>query len=161
MNPVARSIRALRKPLLYLLGLPLHVANSRPPVLREQSFYQLKSDLLHRFAEPDGYDIQRIIKTCYACKGTGIYDHRYYGRMRCNRCWSGIYQDSLIKLDRWRLGDYVFHEPIDRIEHSPHNGTALWWRRKTAANLARRLKDMLSIAAGPVTGPPNVPIGCS
>jgi hypothetical protein len=55
-----------------LLGFMLHVANTRPPILRTKDFYDLKTALLHRFGAPDGYDIQRITKTCYGCEGTGI-----------------------------------------------------------------------------------------
>lgn len=164
MKPVARAVRAGSQPLLSLLGLLLHIANSRPPILREKAFYELKTALLHRFGARDGYDIQRITKTCYACKGTGIYRHEYYGRMLCNRCWSGVYQDSLIKLDRWRLGGYAFHEPADRIEHSAHCELANWRSgggRKTAASPARTLKATSSIDAGAVTGPLSALTGCS
>jgi hypothetical protein len=34
----------------------------------------------------------------------------------------------LIKLDRWVLGGYIFHEPVDRIEHAAHSKLTAWWR---------------------------------
>ena len=116
-----------KNPLLRLLGLVLHIANSRPPILGTKTFYELKSELTRRFGTPDGYDIQHIQKTCHGCNGTGIYRHAYLGRVSCNRCWDGLYKDSLIKLDRWRLGAHTFHCPVDRIEHASRRLTSPWW----------------------------------
>lgn len=117
------------KPLLSLLGLFLHVANTSPPILRKQEFYALKQGLLVRWGTADGYDIQHIKKECYGCKGTGIYDHDYYGEVTCNRCYEGVYQDAWIKLDRFKLGGYAFHCPTDRVDlkWSFGNDAKRWW----------------------------------
>lgn len=97
-----------------LLGFILHVANSSPPILRKGDFYELKTWLLQKWGTPDGFDVQHIQKLCWSCDGSGIYKHWRYGRIKCNRCYHGWYQDDYIRLDRYMLGNFLFHHPVKR-----------------------------------------------
>lgn len=94
-----------------ILGGLLFIANSTP----SRSFYVLKNDLLKRFGTPDGCDIQHIVKWCWSCEQTGIHKG-YYGEQKCFKCdGTGIYDNALIRLLRFRLGSHVFHIPDGSI----------------------------------------------
>lgn len=81
-------------------------------------FYPLKHTLLQRYGTPDGWDRQKIVKICYRCDGTGVYVN---GWGICDECWHchhGVYSQRLIGLDRYKLGDYVYHVPRLRSPES-------------------------------------------
>ena len=88
----------------------LHIANSAPhrSKMRRDRFYAMKSRILHRFGTADGIDKQYILgKVCYGCGGS---DEEY-----CDRCDSSGWWNPprIVTLRRWRLGKFIFHEPID------------------------------------------------
>lgn len=90
-----------------ILSTLLHYANARPPTLHRQEFYALKDRLLRRYGVPDGEDVQEIIKECW-CNGD-------YGT-RCYKCRGTlVYDRKWVRLQRWRFGKYVFHQPIETL----------------------------------------------
>jgi hypothetical protein len=73
-----------------------------------QAFYAFKKRFLKRFSFQDGWDMQTIEKECWSCDGTGIYGEDQI----CRKCGGyGIYRTSEIWLQRWPLGDKVYHIP--------------------------------------------------
>lgn len=106
LDAAARRRQVLLRPLGWLLA----VANADPGVHR-RDFYALKDRLLTRFGVCVGEDVQRIVRECwgtsdnYACDGAS-----------CRRCGgTGVWDTSLILLQRWSLGGYVFHRPDRRV----------------------------------------------
>jgi hypothetical protein len=90
----------------------LHIANSDPPSNKHwrERFYAMKNRIVHRWAKPDGFDLQVFEgKKCWSCTD-GMWDE--YNE--CHRCdGSSWYRwPRVIRLNRWRLGRYTFHEPI-------------------------------------------------
>lgn len=90
-----------------LIGFLLWNANANPPFWLKGRFYHMKDRLLRRFGEYVGYDIQHIRKECWTCHGTGMYTEK----QRCWNCSNGIYKEFWCKLERWQVGNYVFHLP--------------------------------------------------
>ncbi len=91
----------------------LHIANSDPPSNKHwrDRFYAMKNRIVHRWAKPDGFDLQAFEgKKCWTCGGDGLWDE--YNE--CRRCeGTGWYRSPrVIRLNRWRLGRYTFHEPV-------------------------------------------------
>lgn len=77
-----------------------------------QAFYAFKKRFLKRFSFQDGWDLQTIEKECWTCDGTGTYDWAGSGLETCRKCGGdGIYRTSEIWLQRWLLGDKVYHIP--------------------------------------------------
>jgi hypothetical protein len=88
------------------LGRVLAIANARP--LCPFQFYPLKTAILEHYGSPDGEDVQKIVKICHSCGGSGMYsDHD-----ECRRCFDGIYSMQRFRLRRWKLGTRIFHQPI-------------------------------------------------
>ena len=80
------------------------VANANPQV----GFYDFKKRFLRRFAVQDGYDLQRIDKTCWKCEGSGFYT----SQEECRSCGgSGIHHTNEHWLERWNLQGTVYHVP--------------------------------------------------
>ena len=88
----------------------LDVANDRPPTLARTAFYDIKAKLLQRYAEPDGFDVQHIVKDCWNCYGAPD---------GCYRCADGIYDQFWVVLNRWRWYGHVFHTPGQRVRGEP------------------------------------------
>lgn len=94
-----------------LLGWLLHRANARPPEYVRETFYRLKSRLLVRYGRYIGDDVQDLSQECwgpdrrsYVCPGNG-----------CPKCGgTGVYRERFVVLERWRLGRYTFHRPVER-----------------------------------------------
>lgn len=90
----------------------LWMANSNPRVISSESFYALKTEILHRFGTRDGYDHQQIDHECWDCQQWGWND--------CPKCGgSGIFRSTRTALIRWRLGRRVFHEPTSQVPFNP------------------------------------------
>jgi hypothetical protein len=95
------------RPLAWLLALANAGAGG---IMYRRDFYALKDRLLRRYGRVVGEDVQRIVDECWGydqegCKGKG-----------CRRCrGTGIWRDRLILLERWELGDRVFHRPVREI----------------------------------------------
>lgn len=84
-------------------------ANSNPP----SGFYAFKDRFLKRFATPEGFDLQNIQLMCHGCDGSGWY----LSDVRCNRCsGTGIYDMRQHWLRRYRLGDAIYHKPMDNAD---------------------------------------------
>lgn len=101
----------------YLLAHLLHWANAQPPMGYRREFYALKSRLCHRYGQPDGFDVQEIVKPCWGRWGEAgdVCDDA-----RCRKCGgSGIYDRSYVQLQRWQWGAFLFHEPIGRFGGIP------------------------------------------
>lgn len=90
------------------LGRLLAVANARP--LSPFQFYPLKTAILEHYGLPDGEDVQKIVRICHSCGGSGMYSDE----QECNRCFDGIYSSQRYRLRRWKLGSRVFHQPVGR-----------------------------------------------
>jgi hypothetical protein len=90
------------------LGRVLAIANARP--LCPHQFYPLKTAILTHYGSPDGEDVQKIVKICHSCDGSGMYSDT----KECRRCIDGIYSTQRFRLQRWKLGSRVFHQPLGR-----------------------------------------------
>lgn len=127
-----------------LLGFILHVANTSPPIgLLKDRFYAMKQRILELFGTLDGHDIQYITKRCW-----GSYGYAGCQGEDCPKCGgSGIYNFFWVKLERWQLGSYTFHRPIDRRQSNPwgkvtieglieHRRYSGWWANEAQLWLA-------------------------
>ena len=80
-------------------------------------FYKIKNELLEKYGEHKGYDIQFIAgKKCYSCRGTGTFKCDYKLPETCWSCGGA----GWFKKDQWnilavvQLGKYQFHNPYAR-----------------------------------------------
>ena len=87
------------------------------------SFYPYKAQILKRYGVPDGYDVQRIKKECWVCKGEGVSFNPFSQRnpgltlVFCRHCnGTGLYRNSTHYLQRYRLGDRIYHTPTPKDE---------------------------------------------
>ena len=78
-------------------------ANRKPG--DKTGFYQLKDVILKAFGNPDGFDRQLIEHGCWGESYMGCGPQC----MKC--CGTGVYQRTCVRLDRFRLGEFVFHQP--------------------------------------------------
>jgi hypothetical protein len=86
-----------------------HLANSATYPEKRDIFYPLKHELLRKYGIPDGWDLQIINNKCWDCNGSG---ECFYDQSDCYACdGTGIYSQCSIRLDRYRLGDRVYHIP--------------------------------------------------
>lgn len=104
------------------LGWWLWLANARmgSTISRETKdrAYAVKDRLLRRFGRLIGEDIQHIVRVCYTCEGSGWYEHGD----PCRRCGgTGIWSERWFRLERWQLGNRVFHRPVGPMAR-PMNG---------------------------------------
>lgn len=112
-----------------MIGKLLHIANSYPSAIDKERFYAMKSRILQRWGTPDGRDIQHIEgKQCWTCYGSGIYVGIYWisgdeWQDTCNRCFgSGWFKSPVwVVLERYRIGNFVFHQPTDRLYKAPES----------------------------------------
>ena len=102
----------------------LWIANATPHYFEKRGvFYPLKDKLLKRFGESDGWDLQVIVKDCWDCEGTGKADWWYEeGDDDCESCYgTGEYSRREYCLLRYRLGDRIYHRPVDICEANELN----------------------------------------
>ena len=86
----------------------LYLANTAVYPEKSDFFYPLKAKLLKRYGTEDGYDIQHIVKCCWSCEGDGCY-----------RCYqSGIYREDWHYLQNYKLGDRIYHIPVNTVHDS-------------------------------------------
>jgi len=101
------------------LAESLHRANSGVPFWCRRSFYGAKSFLLSTLGTQDGRDIQRIDYPCWRCGGsgqTGSFGDDY----DCGKCsGTGVFDSRLVWLDRFKLGPYSFHCPVNGVVFQP------------------------------------------
>lgn len=105
-------IQMLEQTLAWLLM----AANSSPPYLVKEEFYQIKYRLLESNATQCGVEWQHISKECWTCGGTGWYDPL---NVPCNRCVDGMYDEAIIPLTLWTWNGHRFHIPGPRTHHIP------------------------------------------
>jgi hypothetical protein len=98
-------------------------------------FYRFKDRFLRQHGRADGWDRQIITKLCHRCGGKGYWTQcticGYYGpcdlcwhtvpleKHVCGRCDDGIYARNIYYLERFILGDTVFHIPARIPENDP------------------------------------------
>ncbi len=95
----------------------LWLANSDPPYMHKYRFYAMKEKILARYGHCCGEDFQEITLRCNSCHGTG----GLYEPGGCYKCGGdGIYRRYWVRLIRWAIGDYVFHQPAERLDSRPY-----------------------------------------
>lgn len=106
------------------VGSLLYWANSNPgATCDKQGFYRLKQAICERYGRRDGTDIQQIRRECWDCGGTG---RDWIEEDYCSRCGGdGVYEWVYVELERWRVGQKVFHRPVGRVfdEHRKRNAS--------------------------------------
>ena len=108
------------------LGHVLWLANSEASHAGEwkHSFYFVKDTILERYGErlPD-CDYQEITHSCRSCY-KGIWHRGSWNEDVCWRCGgTGVYRQFWVRLERWKLGNYMFHRPCGRLEEKPETVT--------------------------------------
>lgn len=89
-----------------------YLANAARYPGKETYFYPLKAQLLKRQGHYEGWDLQVLAKICWDCGGKG-----------CDSCdYTGEYSRRVYYLQRWRLGERVYHTPVaEQPEGEPQN----------------------------------------
>ena len=105
------------------IGRLLQAANTQPHGVfgDKDQFYAMKEGICKQFGKiDDKHDVQKIRKVCWDCGGAGDDGFGWAGG--CCRCGdTGTYEVIYVKLERWIVGDCVFHRPAGRIDR-PHTG---------------------------------------
>ncbi|WP_291726149.1 hypothetical protein [Bernardetia sp.] len=106
-------------PIIHILGYLFHYANRDIPLIAKQEFYELKQKLLKKYGTKVGQDIQHIKKDCYSCDATGWFSNEWKEEPCWNCMGTGVYEEFWTKLDKYKLGKFTFHNPVERIyKHS-------------------------------------------
>lgn len=95
------------------IGWLLWWANADKPTIDSDKFYVLKGCLLNKYGEHRGYCWQHIVKKCWTCDGTGMFNKQE----RCRRCWNGVYDEVWIQHSKWTLGGSQFLTPVDETRN--------------------------------------------
>jgi len=99
----------------YILGWLLHLANRDVSIYSKEQFYTIKKNLLTKYGTKLGEEIQHIRKECHSCNSTGIFRCTWKQKETCWSCnGTGIYQEYWTRLDKYKLGNYTFHNPTKR-----------------------------------------------
>ena len=98
------------------LARVLRTANAYPYGLGDKrSFYTLKQGICETFGRKIGKDVQKITHDCWG---------PHWGQCGpdCDKCGgTGIFEIVYVELERWQVGDCVFHRPVGRCSR-PHQG---------------------------------------
>ena len=71
--------------------------------------------LLLMYGTNVGEEIQHIHKECHSCNGTGKFKSNWKPTETCwSCCGSGVYENYWTRLVKYKLGNYYFHNPINR-----------------------------------------------
>lgn len=99
------EVAILSRPVGWLLN---HV-NARPPVMARTEFYALKVKLCKRFGTWERAELQHVVKECWGCQD----DTYVKGCRHCltNGVRPGVYNEFWVRLERWNVGGFPFHEP--------------------------------------------------
>lgn len=101
--------------LKIILGRLLHLANRDVNFYCKEQFYAIKKNILTKYGTKIGEDIQHIRKECYSCNSTGTFRCDWKYAEPCFRCdGTGIYEEYWTRLDKYKLGNYEFHNPTKR-----------------------------------------------
>lgn len=106
-----------------ILSKLLWLANSDPPCSRKR-FYAMKDVILKLWGEPDGYDVQRIVKACWGDRWWDDEGDEANGcGPGCRRCGgTGVWEEKFIRLERWKLAGRNFHSNPTRISRPDKSG---------------------------------------
>lgn len=118
-------------PLSSLRCWLLHLANADPPMHRE-AFYALKDRLCRRYGYFDGYDLQHLVQPCWGAHGERD-EGPAQSHATCGRCGgTGIYRARWVRLERWQVGAFVFHRPVNSTDIPPQERQWGWgeWGRE-------------------------------
>lgn len=117
------------------LSAVLARANSCPPMQFRAEFYEIKQHICETFGKLIGHDVQYIKKTCWGDYYEGCSDH-------CDRCGgTGIYSETWWKLERWKVGERVFHRPAQRLSRSEAVGYAVNIEGKISHKKTAKARD--------------------
>ena len=105
----------------HIVGWLLHYANKDG----DKQFYGLKNRLLHSYGVKVGVEMQHIKKKCWSCHETGVFTRVLEcGDMMPVPCWrcyaTGIYEEFWVRLDKYKIGKWYFHIPIERMNAYKH-----------------------------------------
>lgn len=122
-----QTLKVLKNAKRGILSFLLHYANRET---KHENFYKVKNQLLSKYGEHIGYDIQFIEgKKCFACDGTSVYWKHYHGEWHaedCYRCYGGWYKRPTWNiLQRLKFGKYTFHQPFKRVYEMPEIETPI------------------------------------
>lgn len=112
------KVNVLSKPIGWLLDK----ANASPPAMARTEFYALKVKLCERFGIWERAELQHIVKPCWDCMGDTFVKGCYSCLTRGVR--PGIYREFWVRLERWNVGGFIFHEPKLRYDRRPEWGGA-------------------------------------
>lgn len=100
---------------MMMLGWLLHLANRDMKMSCKEQFYAVKKTLLIKYGTKLGEEIQHIRKECRSCDATGVFKCEWKQREVCFSCnGSGVYEEYWTRLDKYKLGNYSFHNPTKR-----------------------------------------------
>lgn len=119
------KIWLLKTVLAPIVGWALHQANCRPPVASRTEFYALKVRLCEQFGWWERAELQHVVKKCWECGGRGWNEYEYFEtvsrrflktRSNCQFCARGVYREFWVRLEKWKVGGFVFHQPTIRYD---------------------------------------------
>lgn len=102
-----------------VLGKWLHISNSNP--IHKFAFYEMKEKILDKYGIKLGIEYQEFTRDCFTCNGSGLYTGYSYPdgfeyHVPCNKCdGSGIYDFYYVELFKYKLGNYYFHIPGQKL----------------------------------------------
>lgn len=126
------------------LAIVLKHANSSPPSgdLERKAFYELKSAICAQYGDPDGEDIQHIVKPCWGYGYMGCDDD-------CSKCGgSSIYSEKWVILQRWKIGGQVFHKPLRTVVGSFAPATIKGLIKHKPSKMAKACQRVLNTVFG-------------
>jgi hypothetical protein len=98
-----------------ILGFLLHYANRDIDWRIKDEFYKIKTKILIKYGYKVGYDIQHIKKICDTCDGSGFFKCNWKHPETCWSCYgTGVYYEFWSKLDKYKLGNWYFHNPVEK-----------------------------------------------
>lgn len=107
-----------------LIAILLHYANKKPPNSRKSAFYAVKSEILSKYGQKVGHDVQHIHKECYTCGGCGIFHSDWKVAEICWKCsGTGVYEEYWTLLTKYDFCGYEFHQPITKLYENPNYRT--------------------------------------
>lgn len=88
--------------------------------VKDRAFYDIKNRILDRWgAKLNQADIQHIFKPCWSCDHGIFRSKSNYSRSFEEQCWhcygTGVYAEYWIILDRYKVGNYLFHKPTIKL----------------------------------------------
>ncbi|MFH1118610.1 MAG: hypothetical protein V1775_02220 [Bacteroidota bacterium] len=99
--------------LIKFLVRQLYLANRTSHAML--NFYDRKEYLLARYSIFDGFDVQHIVRKCWCCNAGRTNIMSNGEGEKCFTCnGTGIKEESNSVLSRWKLGDSIFHNFVEK-----------------------------------------------